>query len=108
MRQKTERWSIAQTAAATQRRVRQAEAVRPRWSLIRNGVVCNLKCDSALWVKIGKAESNYFYDPNNHTFSSRRQSGKTHEEHWIPAEDLEEFNRNIVGKIKVIAEFKGE
>ncbi|HSK72686.1 MAG TPA: hypothetical protein VK892_13375 [Pyrinomonadaceae bacterium] len=34
--------------------------------------------------------------------------GKTHEEYWIPAEDLEEFNRNIVGKIEVISEFKGE
>ena len=34
--------------------------------------------------------------------------GKTHEEYWIPAEDLEEFNRNIVGKIKVITEFRGE
>lgn len=30
-----------------------------------------------------------------------------HEEYWIPAEDLEEFNRNIVGKIKVISEFQG-
>lgn len=34
--------------------------------------------------------------------------GKTHEEYWIPAEDLEEFNRNIVGKIEVISEFRGE
>ncbi len=33
--------------------------------------------------------------------------GKTHEEYWIPAEDLEEFNRNIVGRIEVIAEFRG-
>lgn len=33
--------------------------------------------------------------------------GRTHQEYWIPAEDLEEFNRNIVGKIEVIAEFKG-
>lgn len=24
--------------------------------------------------------------------------GKVHEEYWIPAEDLEEFNRNISGK----------
>ncbi len=32
--------------------------------------------------------------------------GKIHEEYWIPAEDLEKFNRNIVGKIKVIAEFR--
>lgn len=34
--------------------------------------------------------------------------GATHEEYWIPAEDLEEFNRNIVGNIEVISEFKGE
>jgi hypothetical protein len=33
--------------------------------------------------------------------------GKTHEEYWIPAEDLEEFNRNIVGSVEVIAEFRG-
>ena len=33
--------------------------------------------------------------------------GEMHQEYWIPAEDLEEFNRNIVGKIEVIAEFRG-
>ena|ERR1700674_2213854 len=31
--------------------------------------------------------------------------GSQHQEYWIPAEDLEEFNRNIVGSIEVIAEF---
>jgi hypothetical protein len=31
-----------------------------------------------------------------------------HREYWVPAEDLPEFNRNIVGKIEVIAEFSGE
>jgi hypothetical protein len=30
-----------------------------------------------------------------------------HAEYWIPAEQLGEFNRNIVGKIAVVAEFKG-
>lgn len=34
--------------------------------------------------------------------------GNVHEEYWIPAEDLNEFNENIVGKIEIIAEFKGE
>ena len=34
--------------------------------------------------------------------------GEICEEYWIPAEDLEEFNENIVGEIEVIAEFKGE
>jgi len=29
-----------------------------------------------------------------------------HQELWIPAEDLAEMNRNIVGLIEVIAEFK--
>ena len=33
--------------------------------------------------------------------------GREHEEYWIPAEDLEEFNRNIVREIEVIAEFRG-
>ncbi len=27
-------------------------------------------------------------------------------EYWIPAEDLEEFNANIVGEIEVVAEFR--
>ena len=30
---------------------------------------------------------------------------KVHEELWIPAEDLTQMNRHIVGKIEVIAEF---
>jgi len=29
-----------------------------------------------------------------------------HKEYWIPAEELAEFNRNIIGKIEVVAEFK--
>ncbi|HEX8247804.1 MAG TPA: hypothetical protein VF599_06515 [Pyrinomonadaceae bacterium] len=32
--------------------------------------------------------------------------GALHAEYWIPAEDLKEFNRNLVGKIEVIAEFR--
>jgi hypothetical protein len=31
-----------------------------------------------------------------------------HAEYWIPAEELEEFNANIVGEIEVIAEFRGD
>jgi hypothetical protein len=33
--------------------------------------------------------------------------GSGHREYWIPAEDLDEMNRNIVGPIAVIAEFIG-
>jgi hypothetical protein len=31
-----------------------------------------------------------------------------HQELWVPAEELSELNRNIVGAIEVIAEFKSE
>lgn len=31
--------------------------------------------------------------------------GKRYQEYWIPAEELAEFNRNIVGTIAVTAEF---
>ena len=31
--------------------------------------------------------------------------GRIHQEYWIPAEELDEFNRQIVGQIEVIAEF---
>jgi hypothetical protein len=29
-----------------------------------------------------------------------------HREYWIPAEELSEFNENIVGEIEVLAEFR--
>src|SRR5437899_7639256 len=30
---------------------------------------------------------------------------RLHQEYWIPAEDLEAFNENIIGLIEVVAEF---
>jgi len=33
---------------------------------------------------------------------------KTHQELWIPAEELENFNRYILGKIEVVARFYGK
>ena len=33
---------------------------------------------------------------------------RMHQELWVPAEELAEFNANIVGPIEVIAEFRGE
>jgi hypothetical protein len=30
-----------------------------------------------------------------------------HQEYWIPADEMEEFNRNIIGPIEVVAEFSG-
>lgn len=32
--------------------------------------------------------------------------GSMHQEYWIPAEDLAEFNRHLVGEIEVVAEFR--
>ncbi len=34
--------------------------------------------------------------------------GRAHQEYWIPAEELGRFNRAIVGRIEVVAEFHGE
>jgi len=31
-----------------------------------------------------------------------------HTEWWVPAEDLEQLNKNIVGKIEVIGEYRNE
>ena len=41
-------------------------------------------------------------------YEIRTVGSSVHQEYWIPAEDLPEFNSNIVGKIEVIAEFLGE
>jgi hypothetical protein len=40
-------------------------------------------------------------------YEVRVVGGSEHEEYWIPAEELEEFNRNIIGEIEVIAEYRG-
>lgn len=31
--------------------------------------------------------------------------GRAHQEYWIPAEELDSFNRAIVGEIEIVAEF---
>ena len=35
-----------------------------------------------------------------------RQLGHVHQEYWIPADDLEAFNKHIIGSIQVIATFE--
>lgn len=37
----------------------------------------------------------------------RTVGGPEHQEYWIPADQLVEFNRNIVGPVEVVAEFRG-
>lgn len=39
-------------------------------------------------------------------FDIKVVGGAVHQEYWIPAGELEEFNRNIVGKIEVISKFE--
>src|SRR5438552_3931317 len=39
-------------------------------------------------------------------YEIRTVGGASHQEYWIPADDLDEFNQNINGEIEVIAEFK--
>lgn len=41
-------------------------------------------------------------------YEVHRVGGAHHTEWWIPAEDLEELNDNIVGRIEVIGEFRNE
>ena len=38
----------------------------------------------------------------------QKVGSNVHQELWIPAEDLAEMNRSIVGLIEVIAEYKGK
>jgi len=38
----------------------------------------------------------------------QRAGGSLHTELWVPAEELDEFNRHIVGKIEIVAAFRRE
>lgn len=40
-------------------------------------------------------------------FEVHTVGAKIHQEYWIPAEDLEIFNANIIGLIEVISEYRG-
>lgn len=40
-------------------------------------------------------------------YSVHTVGSSAHQEYWIPAEDLLQFNANIVGTIEIIAEFSG-
>lgn len=41
-------------------------------------------------------------------FEIHTVGGKIHQELWIPAESLEEFNQQILGKIEIIASYYGD
>ena len=41
-------------------------------------------------------------------YEVHRVGGRVHQEYWIPADELEALNDNIVGSIEIIAEFNGD
>ncbi len=41
-------------------------------------------------------------------YNVQQAGGQTILEYWIPAEDLDELNANIVGKIEVVAEYPAD
>lgn len=44
-------------------------------------------------------------DPYAEGFPVRDAGGSKYQELWVPAEELEEFNRHIIGDIMVVAEY---
>jgi hypothetical protein len=40
-------------------------------------------------------------------YQPRIVGSSQHQEYWIPAQELETFNDNLLGKIEIIAEFRG-
>jgi hypothetical protein len=63
----------------------------------------NVKASGAGFVTKFAISSDYLKG-----FSVHVVGGSEHAEYWIPADQLDEFNRNILGKIGVIAEFPPE
>ncbi len=42
-----------------------------------------------------------------HRYPVQTVGGSVHQELWVPADELSEFNANLVGLIEVVAEFRG-
>jgi hypothetical protein len=61
----------------------------------------NVKASGAGFVTKFEVERNYLSQ-----FKVQTVGGSEHTEYWIPAGELAEFNRHIVTKIEVIAEFR--
>lgn len=41
-------------------------------------------------------------------FSIQTAGSRTHQEYWIPAEELQVFNRHIIGLIEIVGEFQAK
>jgi hypothetical protein len=62
----------------------------------------NVKASGAGFVTRFAVRADYLSN-----FTIQKVGGSEHTEYWIPAEELPEFNENIVGFIEVIQEFGG-
>ena len=61
-----------------------------------------------LWRPVGPDELLLIAKSGMKEFPPRlpeQAGGREHEEYWIPAEDLPDFNRAIVGHIRVVKSF---
>jgi hypothetical protein len=60
----------------------------------------NVRTDGSGYVTRFQVRKSYL-----DLFESHQVGGTRHREYWIPADQLPEFNGNIVGKIEVVGEF---
>jgi hypothetical protein len=56
--------------------------------------------------KVGYVTRFYLKTEYLERFDIQTVGGSAHQEYWIPAAELTEFNRHIVGQIEVIAEYR--
>ena len=63
----------------------------------------NAKRNSA---RIGYVTRFYVRSEYLKRYEIQTVGGSVHQEYWIPAEELPEFNHNIVGRIEVVADYR--
>jgi hypothetical protein len=73
-----------------------AEQIAKRWNAKYNSVACG-------FVTKFEVRDDYV-----RRFEVQTVGARIHQELWVPAEELEEFNRNILGPITVEAAYYGE
>lgn len=60
----------------------------------------NVPASGSGYVTAFKVDAEYLSQ-----YDIQEAGGRAHREYWIPAEDLDEFNRNIIGKIRIVKTF---
>ena len=62
-----------------------------------------------LWRPVGPVELRLIEESDHSAFLQgydiRQAGGRKHLEYWIPAEDLPDFNRAIVGRIEAVTRY---